>query len=190
MKQDKKEKREIRSILLGKTLVSEDGRLTAKDPGTLLMPQGVVDGAGAVRFFGIRGTESAFETGLEEAAVLEAAEQGMRNIGRAVSLREQPEAAACLIRYALTGPAVLVFRCAEGQPLLTVWTARGLMGSITRRRAVGAFERTMPEDFRPAAVQTKETGKRKNRGTAPIREPGPGETGEEAETTQQEDTEE
>jgi len=188
MKKDKKEKREIRDILLGKSILTEDGRLTSKDPGTILMPQGVVDGAGAVHLFGISGKDYRYETGLAEDALAEQVNQSMRNLGRALSLREQPEAAACLIRYALTGPAVLVFRCAEGGPVLTVWTARGLMGSITRRRAVGAFERTMPEDFRPAAVQTKETGKRKNRGTAPNGEPGPGETGEEAETTQQEDS--
>ena len=189
MKQEKKEKREIRSILLGKTLISEDGRLTTKEPGTFLMSPGVVDGAGAVRFFGIRGEDSAFETGLEDAAVLEAAEQGMRNIGRTVSLREQPEAAACLIRYALTGPAVLVFRCTEGRPVLTAWTARGLMGSITRRRAVGAFAQALPETIRPATGEKKEKAIRKKRGKASKEDTGPEQTGEEPAATKQEDTE-
>ena len=189
MKQDKKEKREIRSVLLGKTFVSEDGRLTAKAPGTLLMPQGVVDGAGAVRFFGIKGKDSIFETELEEAAAMEAAEQGMRNIGRAVSLREQPETAACLIRYALTGPAVLVFRFQDGRPVLTVWSARGLMGSITRRRAAGAFAQALPESVHPAAGEEKEKTKRKKQGKAPKADAGPEPTGEEPETREQEDTE-
>jgi hypothetical protein len=189
MKKDKKEKREIRDILLGKSILTEDGRLTSKDPGTILMPQGVVDGAGAVHLFGISGKDYRYETGLAEDALAEQVNQSMRNLGRALSLREQPEAAACLIRYALTGPAVLVFRCAEGGPVLTVWTARGLMGSITRRRAVGAFAQALPESIRPAAGEKKEKAKREKLGKAPKEDAGHKRTGEGPETTKQEETE-
>lgn len=182
MKKDKQDKeiiREIRSVLLGKTHVTEDGRLTAKESGTILIPQGVVDGAGAVRFFGIRKTDCPFVSDLEEDALLEAATEGMRNLGRAVYLREQPEATACLIRYALTGPAVLCFRFADGRPLLTAWAARSPMGWITRRRAVDAFARKTEKSMRP--VQEEDTGRKPWRNGAAPADPAPEDDGEASE---------
>ena len=160
MKPEKMEKWEIRCILLGKTLVSDDGQLTAKEPGVHIVPQGVVDGAAAVRFLGISRKDFAYETGLKEAALLAAAKKTMQDMGRGVCLREHSGTPACLIRYALTGPTVLHFQYAEGIPTLTVWTARGLMGIITRSRAVSSFERALSNDIRP--VQRPEPPKAKN----------------------------
>ena len=158
-KQYKNEKREIRSLIMGKTLLTDEGMLQAKDPGMILVSQGVVDGAGAVCFLGIKEIRFLYETDLEERALLENARKAMRKMGRAVSLREQPEVPACLIRYVLTGPAVLIFRDRQGKLELTAWSARGLMGFLARRRAVSAFERALGESIRPAQLKEGPGGK-------------------------------
>ena len=88
----------------------------------------------------------------------------MRQIGRGLSLREQPEAAACLIRYVLTRPAVLTFRYTDGIPVLTAWTGRGLLGWISLRRALAAFARHAPKTLKVSDRELpKETKKKKPR---------------------------
>ena len=69
----------------------------------------------------------------------------MFEIGRGLILREQPEAAACLIRYILTRPVVLAFRYIDNVPVLTARTGRGLTGWISIRRAIKAFNEELPE---------------------------------------------
>ena len=49
----KKEKKEIRDVLMGRTVLDEDGSLTTLEPGMFRVPQGVMDGAGGVFLFGI-----------------------------------------------------------------------------------------------------------------------------------------
>ena len=148
MKQDRKEKKEIRDVLLGKTVLAEDGRLTVPEPGTLFLPRGVTDGAGAVRFLGIKGRERRYVTDADEGALMASVLEFMRGVGHGLYLREQPDTAACLIRYLLTRPAVLTFRYEEGQIAVTAWSGRGLMGRISRLRAVRALERALSEELR------------------------------------------
>ncbi|MBR2716139.1 MAG: hypothetical protein IKP17_05085 [Oscillospiraceae bacterium] len=166
MKKERSEKKEIRSILMGRTVLLEDGRLAVPEPGAFLVPVGVTDGAGAVRFFGIRGTTRRYTGESGEEDLLPAARDRMGSLGRALYLREQPETAACLIRYLLTKPAVLTFRREEGQWALTAWTGRGLLSWISRLRALAAFEKDFAEELRPAAepkVKKSKKGRRKGK---------------------------
>lgn len=178
MKQDRAEKKEIRTVLLGRTVLSEDGRLATPEPGAFYIPKGVTDGAGAVRFFGIKGKTRRYETDIEEQALMEAADQYMRRVGHELLLREQPDAAAALIRYLLTKPVVLTFRYGEGRPVLIAWCGRGLMSWISRLRAVRGFERAFSEALRPTDSKPEEKRRRQRRG-GPSEEPeAPGEPGE------------
>ena len=140
----KEEKREIRTVLLGKTVLAGDGRIIALEPG-LHLSAGVGDGAGAVRFFGIASRSVCYDTVFDPYNTLAAAQKSMFEIGRGLILREQPEAAACLIRYILTRPVVLAFRYIDNVPVLTAWTGRGLTGWISIRRAIKAFNEELPE---------------------------------------------
>ena len=150
------EKKEIRTILLGKTVPDGNGKLTSAARGEIRLPIGVGDGAGAVRFFGVARKAVRYETELGEEKALAAAELTMRDIGRGLSLREQPDAAACLIRYVITRPAVLTFRFVEGAPVLTAWTGRGLTGWISLRRALSAFRQAAPDKLRPTGGEAPE----------------------------------
>jgi len=169
------ELKEIKSVLLGRTTLTEDGRITAVQKGEFHLSTGVGDGAVAVRFWGIAKRSRCYETKLEPNKAKEAAAQSMREIGRGVFLRRQPDTVACLIRYVLTRPTVLTFRYIDEIPTLTVWTGRGLIGLISLRRAMNAFEKGLPEEIAqsdreppklPECVRTekrseKKRGKRK-----------------------------
>ncbi|MBR3059606.1 MAG: hypothetical protein IKS05_04605 [Oscillospiraceae bacterium] len=165
----KEEKREIRRVLLGKTLLQENGRLTSMGPGDRRLPLGIGDGAGAVRFLGVGGKSRRLETKLREPAVKNKAAEIMKDIGRGLDLREQPDTVACLIRYVLTRPALLTFRYMEGVPVLTAWAGRGLTGWISRRRALRAFRARLPESIKisekqaPAVEPPKEKKQKKSR---------------------------
>lgn len=156
------EKKEIRRVLLGKTVMDEDGKLTSISKGRFYLPTGIADGATAVRFLGVARRAQRYESKLSEKRTLAVAEETMREIGRGLSLREQPEAVACLIRYVLTRPAVLTFRYVDGIAVLTAWTGRGLLGWISLRRALAAFARHAPKPLRVSDRELpKETKKKK-----------------------------
>ena len=141
------ELKEIRSVLLGRTTLTEDGRITPVQKGEFHISAGVGDGAGAVRILGIAHRSCCFETKLKRESVNEKAKVCMKEIGRSVLLHQQPETAACLIRYVLTRPAVLTFRYIDDVPTLTAWAGRGIAGWLSLRRAIGAFERSLPEEI-------------------------------------------
>ena len=139
-------KAEIKRVLLGRAILAEDGRLIAIPAGTFMKtPIGIGDGASAVGIFGMSHRIRRYETKDGRTRITEAAKKSMQNIGRGLILNEQPEAAACLIRYVLTRPAVLVFTWEDGTPTLTAWTGRGLTGWISLRRAIKAFEKGLPD---------------------------------------------
>ena len=142
---NKAQKKEIRAVLLGKTGLTEDGRVIALGSGFHLSA-GVADGAGAVRFLGIAKREYCFATKRSPEKTLEAARTAMFEIGRGLVLRETPDAEACLIRYILTKPVVLVFRYVGDVPVLTALTGRSLTGWISMWRAKRAFADELPDD--------------------------------------------
>ena len=157
----KDEKRaEIKRVLLGRTILVEDGRLAAIPAGTFLRtPIGIGDGADAVLLLGMTRRIRHYASKDGKVRIIEAAKKSMQNIGRGLYLTEQPEAAACLIRYILTRPAVLVFTWEDGMPTLTAWTGRGLTGWISLRRAIKAFEEGLPDSIAAAEVKPSEVEK-------------------------------
>ena len=153
----RREKREIRRLLLGKAVIDGDGKFITPEPGTVYIPQGVQNGAGAIRFLGLTGRSRYYVTDLGKEEILAAAEARMMDQGRGVRLREQPEAVACLIRRLLTRSVLLVFRAEEEGWVLTAWTGRGLLARVFQNRAFRDFERLMDGSIR----RTEKPRKRK-----------------------------
>lgn len=143
----KEAKQEIRRVLMGRTMPTEDGKLVAMEKGQYRMPIGISDGAGAVRFLGVCKKAKRLKVSCAAPKAKLLAVKVMQDVGRELFLPEQPEAAACLIRYLLTRPAVLVFDFQDGVPLLTAWSGRGLTGWISIRRALHAFLKRLPKQF-------------------------------------------
>lgn len=141
-------KQEIRRVLLGRTQLAEDGRLVALEKGQVSFSNGIADGAGAVRFLGVCKKAVRLEVSFPEGKAREAAYKLMREIGRVLYLNESPRAAACLIRYVLTRPAVLVFDYEDGVPVLTAFSGRGFTGWISNLRAVRSFLKRMPKQMK------------------------------------------
>lgn len=159
-------KQELRRVLMGRTLIAEDGRLVAMEKGQLRMPMGVSDGAGAAAFLGICKRRRRLKVKCSEKEARQMAFGIMSRIGRGLYLPNQPEAAACLIRYVLTRPAVLTFDYQDGIPLLTAWAGRGLTAWFSLSRALKAFEKQMPKQFslsQEALPEDTEKAERKKR---------------------------
>ena len=153
-------KAEIKRVLLGRAVLADDGRLIAIPAGTFMKtPIGIGDGASAVGIFGMSHRIRRYETKDGRTRITEAAKKSMQNIGRGLILNEQPEAAACLIRYVLTRPAVLVFTWEDGTPTLTAWTGRGLTGWISLCRAIKAFEKGLPDTMTENEIKVSEEEK-------------------------------
>lgn len=148
---DREQQKEIRDVLLGRTVLAEDGRITTLEPGFHLSA-GIGDGAGAVRFLGVMHRSRAFESRLGEIKTLQAAQAAMQNIGRGLILRLQPMTVACLIRYLTTPPVVLAFRYVEGVPVLTAFAGRGLGGRLSVNRAIRVFADEIGEDVKQADI--------------------------------------
>ena len=153
-------KAEIKRVLMGRAVLATDGRLIAVPGGTFMKtPIGIGDGAGAVMFLGMSRRIRRYETKDGRARVTEAVKKSMQNIGRGLILNEQSEAVACLIRYLLTRPVVLVFTWENSTPTLTAWTGRGLTGWISLRRAIKAFEKGLPDTMTANEIKVSEEEK-------------------------------
>ena len=182
----KKEQKEIKRLLLGRMVLDEAGRLVTPEAGTIRIPTGIADGAGAVRFLGVSGRVRCYESDLSEEELMEHVKGCMANLGRGVRLRQRPEAFACLIRYVLTKPVILSIRCVEGRGILTAWTGRGLTCRLSQNRAIRAFEHPLADLLRisaepPPEDETEEKGRRqrkksppKKRSKGPVNEDGYG----------------
>ena len=96
--------REIKKVFLGRTILLEDGRLSPIGPDDLAISSGVADGALGIRILGVGHKNQKLETSLGTEETCEAIRKAMKDIGRAVFFREQPEVVACIIRYVLTKP--------------------------------------------------------------------------------------
>lgn len=150
-------KREIRRVLMGRTIPAPDGSyLISLEKGEHRMPVGVHDGAGATFFLGIGKKSRRLKVSCDPEFAAQLAAGVMQNIGRLLYLNEQPKSAACLIRYYLTRPAVLVFGYQDGIPILSAFSGRGLTGWISNRRAIKSFLKGMPKQF---ALSEKEIPK-------------------------------
>ena len=135
--------------------------------GQIRMPIGVMDGAGATCFFGIckKARRLKVSCGTEQARRI--AFGVMQDVGRLLYLPQQPEAAACLIRYILTRPAVLIFDYQDNIPVVTAWTGRGLTGWISLRRALRAFLKRLPKQLtvseEPAPLDEEEARRQRRK---------------------------
>ena len=95
--------------------------------------------------------------------------EAMFHSGRRLTLVEHPETAACFIRYVLTRPAVITVEVRDGVPVVTAWSARGLTGWISTRRALHTFAAHLPEgvslskEKAPAAADEEKTRREKRK---------------------------
>ena len=157
-------KDEIRRILLGRVVLSEEGRLLSIPKGYYMpTPIGVGDGAFGVRILGIAGKTRQYQSQSKKNAILAGARTALEHTGRGLDLREKPEAVACLCRYVLTRPAVLVFSLEDGKPALTAWSGRGLSGRISRWRAIRQFEKHLPDTILPVTKAEEKSEKQKQK---------------------------
>ncbi len=153
--------KEIKDALLGRTMIAEDGRLCVMGEGDFRVPIGVGEGAASVRILGMSRSTWRFTTEYPQQKVMEIAAACMRNIGRGLILREQPNAVACFIRSVFVRPVVMTFSYEEEEPLLSIYTGRSITSLIAVRRAYKNFTDQLPGSIAPAGKVVKEKNKKK-----------------------------
>lgn len=154
-------KKELKRALLGRTVVTEDGKLAVMAEGDYRIPLGVSDGALSVSIFGIGFKSMYIASSLTPASTMKAAREAMRHVGRELLLYEMPEAAACIRRYRLTRPVVLTFSYSEDTPILTAWAGRAPLSFISRRIAIKTFLKHLPKSITPAVTEKADKRKAK-----------------------------
>lgn len=170
---------EIKRVLMGRVVMAEDGKLVPIPKGEFLeSPVGIGDGALGTFVFGVGSCTREYAGQMKRNHILSAARKAMENVGRGLTLREQPEGVACLRRFVLTRPVVLVFTMEEGIPTLTAWTGRGVTGWISRRRAIRIFERSLPEGISPVRKKPEKGEKSAKKGKRAKEAKTPEEKGE------------
>lgn len=142
--------KEIRKILLGRTKLLDDGRLSTLEEGDYMMPRGIVDGATGVRILGVMRRAKVLESELSDEMLRKTVVKAMQNIGRGIELQAAPEECACLLRYLLSRPAVLCFYYEDELPVVAAYTGRGLTGFISMARAFARFRKELPESVKYA----------------------------------------
>lgn len=109
----KQEIQEIREILLGHIVQQENGRLASAEAGKRQVFQGVRNGWGSVRIFGI-GHKTWLYTHPEDAGA-EEARTAFLHVGRAIDLISLPDIPCCLCVSGMLTPVLLVAEHCEGE---------------------------------------------------------------------------
>lgn len=150
--------REIRQILLGRTMWTQDGCLEALQKGQRIRFQGMGNGWGAVHFLGIARRERTYQLPANTPAKLAA--ELLNRMGRPVRLAEQPKVSACLCRYLMSAPVLLTAEREGNQLRLSAFTAKGALSALICLRALNTFEKGLPETVKPVEQKEPNAGKR------------------------------
>ena len=137
--------KEIKEVLLGRTKLLPDGRLSTLEEGDYMMPRGVMDGATGVRILGVMRRARVLTSDLPDWKLRETVVKAMQNIGRGIELQAASEERACLLRYVVSRPAVLCFYYEDELPVIAAYTGRGLTGFFSITRAFGKFKKQLPD---------------------------------------------
>ncbi|MBQ3578228.1 MAG: hypothetical protein II974_06155 [Firmicutes bacterium] len=153
--------KEVKSVLMGRMLPTEDGRLSSIPKNDFRLPIGISDGAGAVRFFGLARKARRLDTKEPRLSVMAAVPKAMQNIGRALILQELPYVRACFIRYVMTRPVVITLEYEGEVPYVTAWAGRGISGLISINRALKALAGELPGSIRLSEEEPPKPAKKK-----------------------------
>ena len=138
---------EIREALLGNTIPMENGHLRTMTEADYRLPHGVSDSGAAVRFLGVRQRSVVLSSELGKKALLKTVRKSLHFVGRTLVLMGQPETPCCIIRYVTTRPAIVTVRYINGVPVATAWSAKGMTGWISNRRALSSLRKQLPPEI-------------------------------------------
>lgn len=159
---------EIRRALLGHTTQQEDGTLAVVQPGQKVIFQGVRNGWGSVRLFGVGRNMRRYAGASEEA--MEQAKEAFRHVGRAITLSNLPEGKACLCRLPFGAPVLLTAQWREGELEIAAYAGRSPIAPLRRLWLLKRMERYLPPAFtrvevkpepKPLKEKQEKTGKKK-----------------------------
>lgn len=139
--------KEIRDILL-RRIVRLDEQFWVAAPSDMKFHfQGVRDGAGDVRLFGVTNLTRGYQlTESEPAAALDAAEKALYSMGRPIRLASVPGAKACFYTPNWIAPVVLTVEPVGNGLQMTAYTGRSLVAAHFRCHiSLWLLKRRLPE---------------------------------------------
>lgn len=161
------QKQEIRRILLGNIVRTEDDSLAAAEPGQRLLFQGVRNGWGSARLFGVMQRVRRYVR-KDKTNEMSAARSIFRNMGRKVCLKTAPEKEACLCCSLMSAPVLLVAELEKEELRISAFAGRNLLSPISCMWLLNRFEKALPKDTnrvkeapKKPSVRRKKTAKDK-----------------------------
>jgi hypothetical protein len=151
------DKKEIRDILLGRVVQLDEQFWGVAPSDAKFHFQGLKDGAGDVRLFGVTHLTRCYQVlEMEPAIAFAAAEMALYSMGRPMRLELTPEKKACLYAPNWIAPVLLTFEQAGEQLQLTAYTGHSLLvGRIRCRIARWILEQRLPEGVVRTAADKK-----------------------------------
>ena len=139
--------KEIRDILLRRMVRVDEQFWVAAPPEMKFHFQGVRDGAGDVRLFGVTHKTRGYQLAeAEPAAALDAAERALYSMGRPIRLASVPGAKACFYAPNWIAPVVLTVEAGENGLQMTAYTGRSLVAAPFRCHiSLWILKRRLPE---------------------------------------------
>lgn len=132
--------REIKKILMGRSMRNEEGWLVALPEDARMVFNGVVSGAGAVHFRGLAVRSKVLQVPQDGEQAFQAALGAIETMGVPVDLEYQPDALCCLRRY-FFGKPVLLMAVYGGYGQVTAWayTGKRLLAGMACGRTLREF---------------------------------------------------
>lgn len=151
------DKKEIRDILLGRVVQLDEQFWGVAPSDAKFHFQGLKDGAGDVRLFGVTHLTRCYQVvEMEPAIAFAAAETALYSMGRPMYLELAPEKKACLYAPNWIAPVLLTFEQVGEQLQLTAYTGHSLLvGRIRCRIAQWILEQRLPEGVVRTAADKK-----------------------------------
>lgn len=141
---------EIKRILLGRITTDEDGMLEARPKGTYTQVNGLVDGYFSVLLFGVMSRTRTYLWKGKKGKEAEIIKRYVQQLGRLLSLKENPDAIACFTGRMVLVPTVVEVDLSgkgknQGRFCVTVNTGRTPFGILRCLLVHYRFQRLLGE---------------------------------------------
>ena len=156
--------KEVRDILLGRIVRLDERFWTVAPPDTRFHFNGLRDGAGDVRLFGVTHMKRRHQgTGMEADAIL-AAEEVLYSMGRPMQLASMSACKGCLYAPNWIAPVLLTIEEDACGLELTAYTGRSLLtGRIRCRIALWILEHRLSQSITDVGTDKQETPAREEK---------------------------
>lgn len=153
------DKKEIKLALIGRIMPLEGNIWVVAPPEARIPVQGLSDGSGNVRLFGITQRERFYRVDRDTHEAFLQVAPIIGKMGKIIQLEESPETAACLYRSFWASSVLLALDWEADGLRLTAYTGRAMSAWWACRHAMDRFEKKLPDWVIKEETEKKEEEK-------------------------------